>query len=84
MTTNITPFDSAQISPGTGGSIAIGKELNVASRTVNGGTVYITSGRSGNSDPVGVSTVFVPANAVAPVRQLVLFEALSRPRRADR
>ena len=77
MTTNITPFDAAQISPGTGGSVAIGKELNVASRTVNGGTVYITTVRSGNSDPAGVSTTFVAANAVAPVRQLLLSEALS-------
>lgn len=77
MTTNITPLDSAQISPGTGGSIAIGKELNVASRAVNGGTVYITSVRSGNSDPIGVSTTFVPASAVAPTRQLVLTDAKS-------
>jgi hypothetical protein len=77
MTTNITPFDSAHISPGTGGSIAIGKELNIASRAVNGGTVYIASVRSGNSDPVGISSVFVPANAVAPVRQLELSAAMS-------
>ena len=77
MTTNITPLDAANISPGTGGTIPIGKELNVASRAVNGGTVYITTVRDGNSDPVGVSSAFVPANVSAPLRTVELTNAVS-------
>jgi hypothetical protein len=78
MATSIAAVDAANISPGTGGSIPIGKEINVASRAINGGTLYITTVRSeGNSDPAGVATTFVPTNVAAPTRQLRLSDGKS-------
>lgn len=74
--TSITAVDATNISPGTGGSIASGKEINVASRSVTGGTLYITTLRgAANSDPVGVATAFVPNSGAAGVRRLALVEA---------
>lgn len=67
ITTQITPIDAANISPGTGGSVALGKEINVASRAVTGGTLYITSIRGvADSDPTGVSTVFAATTSASP------------------
>lgn len=61
MATTITPVDSANISPGTTGTIAIGKEVNILSRAVTGGTLFIVTTRGlGDSDPTGVATQFVP------------------------
>lgn len=61
MATSITPVDAANVSPGTTGTVPVGKEINVASRAVAGGTLFITTTRGlGDSDPTGVSTVFVP------------------------
>lgn len=65
MATTITPVDAANVSPGTTGTIAIGKEINVASRAVAGGTLFITTTRGlGDSDPTGVSTTFVPTSVL--------------------
>ena len=73
MTTNITPVDAANISPGTGGTIPTGKEINVASLAVTGGTLYITTVRGdGNGDPEGISTVFGPSGGSGGVRRLNL------------
>jgi hypothetical protein len=73
MTTTITPVDAANISEGTGGTIALGKEINIASEAVAGGTIYITTVRgSGNSDPAGVSTVFAPLGAGGTTRRVKL------------
>lgn len=78
MTTSITPLDAANISSGTGGSIPVGKEINVASRAVTGGTLYITTVRgAADTDPAGVATAFVPASAVPAARQLRLSEGKS-------
>lgn len=75
MTTNITPLDSSNISPGTGGTIPIGKEINIATRAVTGGTLYITTVRGADNDAAGVSTIFVPAGAGPATRRLKLTDA---------
>lgn len=66
-TTSITPVDASNISPGTGGNVGVGKEINLASRSVNGGTLYIATVRGmSDSDPAGISTTFVPTTASSP------------------
>lgn len=78
MTTSIVPLDATQISPGTGGSIPLGKEINVATRAVTGGTLYITTVRGADdSDPVGVATSFVAASVSPATRRLKLTDAKS-------
>lgn len=76
ISTSITPLDSANTSAGTGGSVAVGREINVFTRAVTGGTLYITVLRGeGASDPVAVSTNFVPAAVTPANRQLHLTDA---------
>lgn len=78
MTTSITPLDASNISPGTGGTIPIGKEINVATRAVTGGTLYITTVRGdGDADPEGVATSFVPYGAAPFTRYLKLTDGKS-------
>lgn len=74
----VTPIDSANISPGTGGAIAAGKEINIASRAVTGGVLYITTVRGdGDSDPQGVATSFVATGTVPAVRYAKLSDGKS-------
>lgn len=61
MATTITPVDAANLSSGTTGTIAIGKEINVFSRAVAGGSLFIVTTRGlADSDPTGVAVQFVP------------------------
>lgn len=63
MTTSITALDSANVSPGTG-SVDKGKEINIATRAVTGGTMYITTLRGGGSvDGISIATTFVASNS---------------------
>lgn len=74
--TSITPLDAANINPGTGGTIAIGKEINVATRAVTGGTLFITTVRGqADSDPIGIATSFGASSGSGGVRRLPLTNA---------
>lgn len=76
ISTSITPLDSANTNAGTGGGVAVGREINVFTRAVTGGTLYITVLRGeGASDPVAVATNFVPASVNPATRRLQLTEA---------
>ena len=78
ITTNIVPLDSANTGSGTGGAIAVGREMNIFTRAVTGGTLYITVLRgNGASDPVAIDTQFVPASVNPASRQLLLTDAKS-------
>lgn len=76
ISTSITPLDAANTGSGTGGTIAVGREIAVFTRAVTGGTLYITVLRgNGASDPVAVATNFVPASVNPASRLLPLSDA---------
>jgi hypothetical protein len=76
MATSITAVDADNIRPGTAGTVALDKEIAMASLAVGNGTLYITTVRdASNTDPQGVGTCYAPMSATPPARQLRLTSA---------